>query len=375
MTRDRYSIILRQPPKVSQAELEGATEALGDALAEGDEVSIAIDLSHYETHDQLVGLLGTRRTAIQTIEDLMSELDAAPDEAIGTLPPSRPVPQLRKAIPAARVALCQETWVAAHERTLRVVRVPWARIKVETAACQDMLDSYTAGKQGRVRAYAEGVNVSMERAVHAAMVPLMIAITALQAALDHAADEGAIAPAGPPREREATHRAALDTIEEARVAHAAFTEAHLHLELNKMEVHRVRAKVFAGKFGLRNELKRVGNAMLDAIVLNIRRDEPPLPNSYLNDAREVIRPLYQNQLDKFGNQTMAPVLFEHRDLMQHINKLGSTRLDTSTWQRSSAVQDRATYRELIDEEQNSTFLANLPRERRRSYETEEKALL
>ena len=40
-----------------------------------------------------------------------------------------------------------------------------------------------------------------------------------------------------------------------------------------------------------------------------------LPNSYLNDARDVIRPLYENQTDAFGNFTSAPVLFEHRALM------------------------------------------------------------
>lgn len=67
---------------------------------------------------------------------------------------------------------------------------------------------------------------------------------------------------------------------------------------------------------------------------------------YLNDARDVIRPLYNNQTDKHGNFTGAPLLFEHRAIM--LTEARSENFESGSFKRRSMLTTGGSFKSVND---------------------------
>ena len=331
--RERGADIVLTAARLTQPELEENTSQLEDAIrdAEKADAPVAQD-ALYDLHDKLVSMVARRAKSIERLTNLMAEFDRADETTIGIN--GYPVPELRAAISSAKACSSYTPFVADIERRALAERLPWSQIRVQTAACAQILPDFEAGTVGTVASSAEFESVAAaEAAVKAAMAPLHDAFTGLRSAMDTAGPP--TGTAGPPGGMQ-TPRAellsdAVEVVEQAEIVWHYFFEMQTRLvglkALLRNTVHYEDKKKAAKKYE---------QALLEAI--SWPEDRPPLPPHYVSDAREVIKPLYRSARSNSG--------FFHQPLLNtaHIQK--TLNIDISRFDGGKALSKIARERAL-----------------------------
>ena len=170
--RERGAEMVLNAALRTQPELEESTSQLGDAIREAEQAGAPVAQDALcDLHDRLVAMAARRAQSTERLTALMAAFDQADETIIGSN--GSPVPELCAAIASAKACCSYQPFVADIERRVHVERLPWAQIRVRTAACARILPGFEAGLlvgQVRIRRCGRGCgggrNGSLVRRLH-----------------------------------------------------------------------------------------------------------------------------------------------------------------------------------------------------------------